>query len=226
MPSAGCLGWHRRADGTRSVPATFPAAGTGGVPMSDRIPMTRAGYDKIKADLDYLQSVEMPKVLEGLAAARAEGDLSENAEYHGRRETQGMLEAKIRAIKDKLSPPCWSIPASFPKTRWLSAARLSSRTSISAIGRSSLSWRGRRGLRQRQDSRHQPAGPRFERQEGRRESGNHRAARQGAFRDSGDSPAGVGDRRFRPHRGELDYRLPSPGPQADSPLESGIQVLG
>jgi transcription elongation factor GreA len=83
--------------------------------MSDRIPMTRVGYDKIKAELDHLQSVEMPKVLEGLAAARAEGDLSENAEYHGRRETQGMLEAKIRSIKDKLSRAVLVDPSQFPK---------------------------------------------------------------------------------------------------------------
>ncbi len=51
--------------------------------MSDRIPMTRAGYDKLKADLAQLNDVEMPKILERLATARGEGDLSENAEYHG-----------------------------------------------------------------------------------------------------------------------------------------------
>ena len=55
----------------------------------DRIPMTRAGYDKLKADLDHLHTVELPKILEGLATARAEGDLSENAEYHGRRRAGG-----------------------------------------------------------------------------------------------------------------------------------------
>jgi transcription elongation factor GreA len=83
--------------------------------MSDRIPMTRAGYDKIKAELDHLERVEMPKILEGLAAARAEGDLSENAEYHGRRESQGMLDAKIRNIKDKLSRAVLVDPSQFPK---------------------------------------------------------------------------------------------------------------
>ena len=83
--------------------------------MSERIPMTRAGYDKIKADLDYLQSVEMPKILEGLAAARAEGDLSENAEYHGRRESQGMLQMRIDMIKDKLSRAVLVDPSQFPK---------------------------------------------------------------------------------------------------------------
>ena len=51
--------------------------------MSDRIPMTRIGYDKLKADLDQLHTVELPKILERLAHARAEGDLTENAEYSG-----------------------------------------------------------------------------------------------------------------------------------------------
>jgi transcription elongation factor GreA len=71
--------------------------------MSDRIPMTRAGYDKIKADLDHLHTVEMPKILERIATARSEGDLSENAEYHGARESQGLLQARIDVLRDKLS---------------------------------------------------------------------------------------------------------------------------
>lgn len=71
--------------------------------MSDRIPMTRAGYDKLKAEVDELETVEMPKITQRLAAARAEGDLSENAEYHGARESQGMLQAKINLIRDKLA---------------------------------------------------------------------------------------------------------------------------
>ena len=70
--------------------------------MSDRIPMTRDGYSKIKAELEFLEQTEMPKVTARVAAARDEGDLSENAEYHGARETQGMLQAKINQLKDKL----------------------------------------------------------------------------------------------------------------------------
>ena len=71
--------------------------------MSDRIPMTRAGYYKLKAEVDELETVEMPQITQRLAAARAEGDLSENAEYHGARESQGMLQAKINLIRDKLA---------------------------------------------------------------------------------------------------------------------------
>jgi transcription elongation factor GreA len=83
--------------------------------MSDRIPMTRVGYDKLKADLDQLHTVEMPKILDRLANARAEGDLSENAEYHGARESQGMMQARIDLLRDKLSRAVLVDPSQFPK---------------------------------------------------------------------------------------------------------------
>ena len=69
----------------------------------DRIPMTREGYDKLKAELDRMQNVEMIEVAKRIAAARDMGDLSENAEYHAAREDQGMLQARIDALKDKLA---------------------------------------------------------------------------------------------------------------------------
>ncbi|HYO24545.1 MAG TPA: transcription elongation factor GreA, partial [Lacipirellulaceae bacterium] len=71
--------------------------------MSDRIPMTRAGYEKIKAELDDLENVKMPEIEKRIALARAEGDLRENAEYHGARESQGLLQAKINQVKAKLA---------------------------------------------------------------------------------------------------------------------------
>jgi transcription elongation factor GreA len=71
--------------------------------MSDRIPMTRAGYDKIKAEVAELENVQMPEIEKRIAAARAEGDLKENAEYHGARESQGLLQAKINMLKSKLA---------------------------------------------------------------------------------------------------------------------------
>ena len=61
--------------------------------MSDRIPMTRTGYEKLKSEVDHLDTVEMPRLTARVAAARSEGDLSENAEYHGARESQGMMQA-------------------------------------------------------------------------------------------------------------------------------------
>lgn len=69
----------------------------------DRVPMTREGYEKLKADLDRMQNVEMIEVAKRIAAARELGDLSENAEYHAAREDQGMLQARIDALKDKLA---------------------------------------------------------------------------------------------------------------------------
>jgi len=74
-----------------------------GVLMSDLVPMTRTGYAKIKAELDQMENVDMPAAAARVAAARGEGDLSENAEYHGARESQGMLQAKINLLRDKLA---------------------------------------------------------------------------------------------------------------------------
>ncbi|MDO4550952.1 MAG: transcription elongation factor GreA [Planctomycetia bacterium] len=65
--------------------------------------MTQTGYDKLRAELEHMEHVEMPAILERLATARSEGDLSENAEYHGARESQGMLEAKMNELRYKLS---------------------------------------------------------------------------------------------------------------------------
>jgi len=83
--------------------------------MSARIPMTRAGYDKLKADLDHLHTVELPKILERLATARSEGDLSENAEYHGAQESRGLMEARINVLRDKLSRAVLIDPSQIPK---------------------------------------------------------------------------------------------------------------
>jgi transcription elongation factor GreA len=69
----------------------------------DRIPMTREGYEKLKTELDRMQHAEMIEVARRIAAARELGDLSENAEYHAAREDQGMLQARIDSLKDKLS---------------------------------------------------------------------------------------------------------------------------
>jgi len=70
--------------------------------MTDAVYMTRDGYEKLRAELDQLENQEMPRVAQAIADARAEGDLSENAEYHAQRENQGMLQAKINLLKDKL----------------------------------------------------------------------------------------------------------------------------
>ena len=71
--------------------------------MSSIIPMTQDGYNKIKAQIEEYENVVMPKIVEKIAAAREEGDLKENAEYHGQREEQGRLQAKIFELKNKLA---------------------------------------------------------------------------------------------------------------------------
>ena len=71
--------------------------------MSERVPMTRTGYDKLKVELYDMENEQMPVIEKRIAAARAEGDLSENAEYHGARESQGMLQARINLLRDKLA---------------------------------------------------------------------------------------------------------------------------
>jgi transcription elongation factor GreA len=84
--------------------------------MSDeRIPMTREGYDKLKGELDHLMGHEMIEITKRVAAARDLGDLSENAEYHAAREDQGMLQAKINVMKDKLARAQLIEPGSQPK---------------------------------------------------------------------------------------------------------------
>jgi transcription elongation factor GreA len=70
---------------------------------NDRIPMTREGYEKLKADLDRMQNHEMIEVAKRIAAARDLGDLSENAEYHAAREDQGHLQARIDMLAHKIA---------------------------------------------------------------------------------------------------------------------------
>lgn len=70
---------------------------------SERVPMTREGYEKKKAELDRMQHVEMLEVAKRIATAREMGDLSENAEYHAAREDQGILQARIDSLKDNLA---------------------------------------------------------------------------------------------------------------------------
>lgn len=81
----------------------------------DRIPMTRDGYDKLKNELDRLKGVEMIEVTKRVATAREMGDLSENAEYHAAREDQGLLQAKINELADRLSRAVIIDPTNLPK---------------------------------------------------------------------------------------------------------------
>ena len=71
--------------------------------MTQKVPMTKEGYEKLKQELDRIIKVERPKNIKDIEEARAHGDLSENAEYHAAKERQGHLDAKKRELEHKLS---------------------------------------------------------------------------------------------------------------------------
>lgn len=83
--------------------------------MTDRVPMSQEGYNKLRADLEQMENVEMPIIVDKIAQARSEGDLKENAEYHGQREAQGMLQARINQIRSKLQRAIIVDPSQLPK---------------------------------------------------------------------------------------------------------------
>lgn len=81
----------------------------------ERQPVSREGYEKLREEIRRLEEEEMPKVRDAIKNARAEGDLSENAEYHGQRETQGILQAKINQLKSRFAS-CYIVDrADMPK---------------------------------------------------------------------------------------------------------------
>ena len=81
-----------------------PEAGFNGHRGEDMpTPITRKGYEALKAELDRLHKVERPRVIEAIAEARAHGDLSENAEYDAAKERQGFIEARLSELKGKLA---------------------------------------------------------------------------------------------------------------------------
>lgn len=69
----------------------------------DKVPMTIEGFAKLEAELQRLKAVERPRIIQAISEARAHGDLSENAEYHAAKEAQGLNEAKVADLEDKLS---------------------------------------------------------------------------------------------------------------------------
>lgn len=67
------------------------------------LPITKRGAEKLKAELHQLKSIERPAVINAIAEARAQGDLSENAEYDAAKDRQGFVEGRIQEIESKLA---------------------------------------------------------------------------------------------------------------------------
>ena len=67
------------------------------------IPLTRRGAEKLKAELHRLKTIERHAVIQAIAEARAQGDLSENAEYEAAKDKQGFIEGRIQEIEGKLA---------------------------------------------------------------------------------------------------------------------------
>lgn len=67
------------------------------------IPLTKRGAEKLKEELHRLKTVERPAVINAIAEARAQGDLSENAEYDAAKDKQGFIEGRILEIEGKLA---------------------------------------------------------------------------------------------------------------------------
>lgn len=67
------------------------------------IPVTKIGAEKLKAELHQLKTIDRPWVINAISEARAQGDLSENAEYEAAKDRQGFVEGRIQEIEGKLS---------------------------------------------------------------------------------------------------------------------------
>ncbi len=76
------------------------------------IPLTRRGAEKLKAELQRLKTVDRHAVIQAIAEARAQGDLSENAEYDAAKDKQGFIEGRIKEIEGKLAAAQIIDPAS------------------------------------------------------------------------------------------------------------------
>lgn len=71
--------------------------------MSEKFLITKDGFIKLKTEINNLKTIERPKIIKAIEVARELGDLKENAEYHASREKQGMIEAMIANLEDKLA---------------------------------------------------------------------------------------------------------------------------
>ena len=71
--------------------------------MSDNVPMTADGLNRLEEELKHLKSAARPEAIRAIAQAREHGDLSENAEYHAARERQSFIEGRVLELEDKIA---------------------------------------------------------------------------------------------------------------------------
>ena len=83
----------------------------------ERTPITREGYEVLKAELQHLKAVERPKTIQAIEEARSHGDLSENAEYAAAKERQAFIEARTSDLEFKLASADIIDPGDLPKDR-------------------------------------------------------------------------------------------------------------
>ena len=69
----------------------------------DKVPMTVEGYAALEAEIKHLKTVERPRIIKLIADARSHGDLSENAEYHAAKERQGLVNARLNQLRERLA---------------------------------------------------------------------------------------------------------------------------
>ena len=69
----------------------------------EKIPLTRAGFEKLDAELKHLKTVERPAIIRAISEAREHGDLSENAEYHSAKEKQSFIEGRVKELEGVIS---------------------------------------------------------------------------------------------------------------------------
>ena len=108
------------------------------------IPITKRGAEKLKAELHKLKTVDRPWVINAIAEARAQGDLSENAEYDAAKDRQGFIEGRIQEIEGKLSAAQVIDPSSATVPR-IRATRASARHASGPRSPSSIARGGRTG---------------------------------------------------------------------------------
>src|SRR5437588_9048988 len=121
--SVFCWGSRNGEENRGKASVRAQASGTGVAMTTERVPMTKEQYEKLKGDIDRLEQ-EMVEITKRVATARGMGDLSENAEYHAAREDQGMQQRRIILAKDRLARAVIVDPAELPQGTVVFGARV------------------------------------------------------------------------------------------------------